>query len=121
MAKITANQRQNLIATDQTKIQKEWSRVSSTINKLTSELKQYAAWKNFNYLNGNNDFDADDMATLNAQFTSIALELQANMVLIAEIGDIPDADDAVYESNNNQYIADNPEIDVVDYDKRYQV
>jgi len=120
MAKITANQRQNLIASGQTKIQKEWAAASSTINRLTLELKQYAAWKNFNYLNGNNDFDADDMTTLNAQFTAINDELKANMVLIAEIGDIPNADLAVYETNNDQYISDN-NIDVVEYDKRYQV
>lgn len=120
MAKITANQRQNSIAADQTKIQKEWSRASSTINKLTLELKEYAAWKNFNYLNGNNDFDADDISTLNAQFTKIYTELQVNMVLLAEIGNIPDDDLKIYEVNNDQYIADN-NIDVVEYDKRYQV
>ena len=41
------------------------------------------------------------------------------MLLLAEIGAIPDVDLAVYATNNNQYIADN-NIDVVDYDKRYQ-
>lgn len=120
MAKITANQRQNSIATDQTKIQKEWAQASSTINRLTLELKQYAAWKNFNYLNGNNDFDADDIATLNNQFTAVYLELQSNMLLLAEIGAIPNADLAVYEANNNQYISDNG-LDVAEYDKRYKV
>ena len=120
MAKITANQRQNSIASDQTKIQKEWSNASSTINKLTLELKQYAAWKNYHYLNGNNDFDAEDIQTLNNQFTSVYLELQSNMLLLAEIGAIPNADLAIYEANNNQYITDN-NIDVADYDKRYQV
>ena len=120
MAKVTANQRANAIATDQTKIQSEWARASSTINKLTLELKQYAAWKNFHYLNGNNDFDAEDMTTLNTQFNSIYTDLQANMVLLAEIGAIPNADLAIYEANNNQYIADN-NINVEVYDKRYQV
>ncbi len=119
MAKITANQRQNKISTDQTRIQASWATASSTINRLTLELKEYAAWKNFNYLNGNNDFDAEDIASLNAQFNGIYSELQANMVLLAEIGAIPDVDLAVYATNNNQYIADN-NIDVVDYDKRYQ-
>lgn len=120
MAKITATQRQTAIAVDQTKIQKEWASASSTINRLTEELKKYAAWKNYNYLNGNSDFDAEDIATLNTQFHAIVSELQSNMLLIAEIGAIPNADLAVYESNNNQYIADNG-IDVADYDKRYQV
>lgn len=120
MAKVTANQRANAIAADQTKIQSEWARVSSTVNKLTLELKEYAAWKNFHYLNGNSDFDAEDMATLNAQFNSIYTDLQVNMGLLAEIGAIPDADLAIYEANNNQYIVDN-NINVEDYDKRYQV
>ena len=120
MAKITANQRQTAIGNDQTKIQKEWAAASSTINRLTLELKEYAAWKNFNFLNGNSDFDLEDMETLNAQFTAIYLELQSNMVILAEIGAIPSDDLAVYKTNNDKYIADNA-IDVVEFDKRYQV
>lgn len=119
MAKITANQRANAIAADQTKIQKEWTGVSSTINRLTLELKEYAAWKNKQFLEGN-DFDADDMTALNSQFTAIAGELQANMALIAEVGAIPNADLAIYKTNNDTYIANNS-INVVEYDKRYQV
>ncbi len=120
MAKITAIQRETAIAADQAKIQKEWASTSSSINRLTLELKEYAAWKNYNYLNGNSDFDAEDMATLNAQFQAIVSELQSNMILIAEIGAIPNADLATYETNNNQYILDNG-INIAEYDKRYQV
>jgi hypothetical protein len=121
MAKITANQRANAIAADQTKIQKEWAAASSTINRLTLELKEYAAWKNYNYVNGNSDFDKEDIDTLNAQFLAIFTELQANMVLLGEIGNIPNNDVGLYEANNNAYIAANPSIDVIEYDKRYQV
>lgn len=120
MAKITANQRANAIAEDQTKKQKEWLSLASTFNRLTLELKEYAVWKNYHFLNGNNDFDAEDIATLNAQFTSIYSSLQANMATLGDIGAIPNADLAVYEANNNQYIADNS-IDIAEYDKRYQV
>ena len=61
MAKITASQRQYLIAQDQTKIQKDWAAASSTINRLTLELKEFAAWKNDNFLNADSDFDLEDM------------------------------------------------------------
>jgi len=120
MAKITASQRQNAIATDQTTIKKEWARAASTINRLTLELKQFAAWKNDNFLNPNSDFDADDMATLNAQFITDYSALQSNMAELAVIGAIPHADLDIYKTNNDKYILDN-NIDVIDYDKRYQV
>lgn len=120
MAKITANQRANLIAADQTKAQKDWAAAASTINRLTLELKEYAAWKNHNYLNGKSDFDSEDIETLNNQFLEVFGSLQANMATLTDIGAIPNADLAIYEANNNQYIADNS-IDVNEYDKRYQV
>lgn len=120
MAKITANQRQNKIAADQTKIQKDWASASSTINRLTLELKEFASWKNNNYLNDGGDFDKDDIDSLNAQFIAIYTELQSNMVLLAGIGAIPSEDLSVYKANNDQYITDNA-IDIIRYDKRYQV
>jgi len=120
MAKITASQRQNLIATHQTTIQKDWAAASSTINRLTLELKEFAAWKNDNFLNADSDFDLDDMNTLNAQFTTIYLELKSNIDSLLEIGGLPSTDLAVYKSNNDQFIADNG-IDVIEYDKRYKV
>ena len=119
MAKITANQRQTAIGSDQTKIQKDWATASSTINRLTLELKEYAAWKNDSYLT-DKDFDADDILQLNAQFLVIFSELQANFILLAEIGAIPSDDLAVYKTNNDQYISTN-NLDVIEFDKRYQV
>ena len=86
MAKITAIQRAGAIASDQTRIQKEWAKISSTVTRMTLELQEYAAWKNYHYLNGNNDFDADDIATMNNQFNTIYAELQTNMNLLDEIG-----------------------------------
>lgn len=120
MAKITAAQRQVAIAADQAKIQKEWAAASSAISRLTLELKEYAAWKNYNYLNGNSDFDAEDIETLNNQFLTVYSELQANIALLTDIGSIPNEDLDVYKTNNDNYIAEN-NINVAEYDKRYQV
>lgn len=119
MAKITANQRQTAIGNDQTKIQKEWAAASSTINRLTLELKEYAAWKNDSFLS-DNDFDADDIIQLNNQFLVIFAELQSNFTILSQVGAIPSDDLAVYKTNNDKYIADNA-IDIVEFDKRYQV
>ncbi len=99
---------------------KEWAAVSSTINRLSSELKEFAAWKNDNFLNDDSDFDLDDMNTLNDQFTVIYLELMSNMDSLLIVAGLPSADLAIYKSNNDQFITDNG-IDVIEYEKRYKV
>lgn len=121
MAKITAKQRSDLIAADLTNKNKEWNLIGSNLNRLTQELKEFAAWKNYHFLNGKNDFDLEDIGIVNNQFQTVFNSIKNNILELDEIAAIPDQDLSIYLSNNNQYLTDNPSIDLVEFDKRYQV
>lgn len=120
MAKITAKQRGDLIAADLTQKNKDWNRVASDMNRFTQELKSFAPWKNFHYLNGKGDFDNEDIAIVNTKFQSLVDSIKVNIVEIEAILAIPNEDLGIYLANNEQYLIDNPSIDLVEYDKRYQ-
>ena len=120
MALITANQRQNAIAKEQTALKTTWAKVISDLTRETDLLIKLVAWKNKKFLDGSGDFDAEDMTLLAAKSNTVITKLNANIAKLEEIAEIPDVDLAVYATNNDAFIAKYG-VDVADFDKRYQV
>jgi len=118
MAKITAIQT-NKITDEYTKIAASWAKIASDVTREADLLMQFAAFKNFHYLNGGSYFDEDDITSINNNFNTVFAVLQVQMGKLADLSAIPNADLAVYETNNNKFIVDKG-IDLDTFSKRYQ-
>jgi len=119
MAIVTAAQRTKKIADEQETIQKSWARIASDIQRETDLLKQFAAWKNDNFINNKGDLDIEDMDAIHNQFSELFSALSANMSILNDVGNLRDANIEVFKTNNDAFIASH-NIDIHEFDKRYQ-
>lgn len=119
MSKITGID-SNEVKAEYKNIKSSWPLKISKLNSELSLLVKFAAFKNYHFLNGNSIFDSDDMDSMNAVFTADFLALKTIVDKLTEISEIPNADLAVYEANNNKFITDN-NINLIDFSKRYEV